>query len=68
MTAAACLGGNVDSMCALVGCLAGAHHSLDGIPLHWLDAVAHESPTIAELCALSDALHDLPIAPFSGPI
>lgn len=64
VTAAARLGGDVDSICALVGCLAGALHGVDGIPARWLDAIAHESPSVAELCALADALIALPPAPF----
>jgi poly(ADP-ribose) glycohydrolase ARH3 len=64
VTAAARLGGDVDSICALVGCLAGALHGVEGIPARWIAAIAHESPSVADLCALADALVALPPAPF----
>ncbi|HVJ19971.1 MAG TPA: ADP-ribosylglycohydrolase family protein, partial [Polyangiaceae bacterium] len=66
VVAAASLGGDVDSICALVGCLAGALHGLTGIPERWLAAIAHESPSVRELVDLADALHDLAPASFSS--
>jgi poly(ADP-ribose) glycohydrolase ARH3 len=66
IVAAASLGGDVDSICALVGCLAGALHGLSGIPPEWLGAIAHESPSSQELAGLADALIDLSPASFEG--
>lgn len=57
---AAELGGDVDSICAMVGALAGALHGVDAIPTLWRAAIRHESPTVAELCALADAISALP--------
>ena len=57
---AAALGGDVDSICALVGCLAGALHGFSAIPPLWLAALASEVPSIHELCALADDLAALP--------
>lgn len=57
---AASLGGDVDSICAIVGCLAGAYHGVEAIPSNWLHAILHESPAPAALFALADAIADLP--------
>jgi ADP-ribosylglycohydrolase len=57
---AAKLGGDVDSICAMVGCLAGALHGFEGIPPGWIRALRGESPSLDELIALADAVHDLP--------
>lgn len=62
VTAAASLGGDVDSICCMVGCLAGALHGLSGIPPTWLHAIKHESPSVDELCLLADGLLNLEAA------
>jgi poly(ADP-ribose) glycohydrolase ARH3 len=56
---AAAMGGDVDSICAIVGCLVGALHGEQGIPAPWLAAIAHERPELSELRALADALCEL---------
>lgn len=63
---AAALGGDVDSICALVGALAGALHGFSGIPRLWLDALATETPSVRTLCALADDLGSLVPAHFEG--
>lgn len=65
--AAAALGGDVDSICALVGCLAGAAHGYDKIPVPWIEAIARESPRPAELLRLADSVFDLPPSSFAAP-
>lgn len=62
---AASLGGDVDSICALVGCLAGALHGLEAIPSNWLQAVEHESPAPTVLVQLADTISDLPSLRFT---
>ena len=64
VVAAAGLGGDVDSICALVGCLAGAAHGEEALPKPWLDAIARESPGPGALVDLADAVLDLT----SGPV
>lgn len=56
---AASMGGDVDSICALVGALAGALHGVSGIPPLWLEALATETPALHVLCALADRLGSL---------
>lgn len=63
--AAASLGGDVDSICAMVGCLAGALHGLSGIPARWVEAIGHESPSPAAMSLLADDLCGLPPAEFA---
>jgi poly(ADP-ribose) glycohydrolase ARH3 len=58
IVAAASLGGDVDSICALVGCLAGALHGIAGIPSDWVAAISHESPSPTELLALADDCYE----------
>jgi ADP-ribosylglycohydrolase len=65
VTAAARLGGDTDSICALVGCLAGALHGFAGIPSAWINAVAHETPSTNALCHLADRVCELPPVSFS---
>lgn len=64
IVSAARLGGDVDSICAMVGCLAGALHGLAAIPAPWREAIAAESPSPAALSELADAVFDLPPARF----
>ena len=64
---AAALGGDTDSICALVGCLAGATHGHDAIPRPWIKAIAHESPTPPALLGLADTLADGPVLTFVAP-
>ncbi len=60
---AALLGGDVDSICCLVGALAGAQHGADGIDRDWLENLSREQPTPAQILALADAVHDLEPTP-----
>ncbi len=66
VTAAASLGGDVDSICCIVGCLAGALHGLTGIPPTWLAAMKHESPSVDELCFLADGLMRLDVGTYTN--
>lgn len=59
VTSAALLGGDVDSICCLVGALAGAMHGFNGLPRTWVANLAHERPSPDEIVELADALHDL---------
>jgi|GEM_PF-2485154 len=67
VTAAAALGGDVDSICALVGCLAGAAHGYTNIPAPWVDAIGRESPSPSELLDLADSVFALPPTSFKAP-
>jgi poly(ADP-ribose) glycohydrolase ARH3 len=62
---AASLGGDVDSICALVGCLAGALHGVSAIPRPWLDSLANETPSVHQINALADDLAGLAPANFN---
>jgi poly(ADP-ribose) glycohydrolase ARH3 len=64
VTTAASLGGDVDSICCIVECLAGALHGLSGIPATWLQAIEHESPSVDELCDLADNLLSFEACPY----
>lgn len=57
--AAALLGGDVDSICCLVGALAGALHGASGIQDLWIHNLAHEKPSPTEILAMADGVHDL---------
>ncbi|APR78712.1 putative hydrolase [Minicystis rosea] len=58
------LGGDVDSICAMAGALAGARHGMDGIPSIWIRNLAHERPSIDDVKALCDRIGDItPSAP-----
>ncbi|MEP7123736.1 MAG: ADP-ribosylglycohydrolase family protein [Byssovorax sp.] len=59
ITTAALIGGDVDSICAMAGALAGALHGASGIPEDWLQNLAHESPTVKALRALGERLGQL---------
>ncbi len=56
VTSAALLGGDVDSICAMTGALAGALHGMNGMPVSWLRNLDHERPNIEELLELCDDL------------
>jgi poly(ADP-ribose) glycohydrolase ARH3 len=56
ITAACLLGGDVDSICALVGSLAGALHGVGSIPTQWIANMAKETPDTASIIALADRL------------
>jgi poly(ADP-ribose) glycohydrolase ARH3 len=57
--AACLLGGDVDSMCAIVGALAGALHGAASIPAQWIDNLSGETPDIAGISELADQLRAL---------
>jgi poly(ADP-ribose) glycohydrolase ARH3 len=59
VSSAALLGGDVDSICCLVGALAGALHGAQGIEAAWLENLAHEHPSLERFRELADALHVL---------
>jgi poly(ADP-ribose) glycohydrolase ARH3 len=59
VSAAARLGGDVDSMCALVGGLAGALHGAGSIPAQWLANLSGETPDPASIIALADRLCEI---------
>jgi poly(ADP-ribose) glycohydrolase ARH3 len=50
---AARLGGDVDTICALTGALAGALCGRDRLPAHWLDNLQRERPRVAEIETLA---------------
>lgn len=62
---AATLGGDVDSICCMVGCLAGALHGESQIPAYWLAALSSETPSIEALSTLADVIANLPAIAFS---
>lgn len=66
MLHAMALGGDTDSIGALVGCFAGATHGYDALPQAWVQAIAHESPTPAALVELADVLCELPALAFTA--
>jgi poly(ADP-ribose) glycohydrolase ARH3 len=64
VSSAALLGGDVDSICCLVGALAGALHGADAIDRLWISNLSHERPSPDDIVALADSLCDLvPMAP-----
>ena len=56
ITAAARLGGDVDSICCIVGSLAGALHGASAIEPQWLENLAHDEPAPHDLIHLADEL------------
>src|SRR5262249_20355822 len=56
LTRAAALGGDVDSIGALVGALAGARHGAAAIPGQWLANLSGETPSLDEMAHLADVL------------
>jgi poly(ADP-ribose) glycohydrolase ARH3 len=67
VASAALLGGDVDSICSLVGALAGALHGLPAIERSWVTNLANERPTPDEILELADAIHALePASPTTG--
>lgn len=65
VTAACLLAGDVDSICALVGGLAGALRGADSIPAQWLANMSGETPDPIAIIALADRLGG--IAPAGEP-
>lgn len=66
VASAARLGGDVDSICSLVGALAGALHGAEAIDRQWIANLAGEQPSPIEILAIADRLHDLaPTSPDS---
>jgi poly(ADP-ribose) glycohydrolase ARH3 len=59
VTAACLLGGDVDSICALVGGLAGALHGAGSIPAQWLANMSGETPDTASIIALAERLCEI---------
>ena len=59
VSAACLLGGDVDSICALVGSLTGALHGAGSIPAQWLANLSGETPDITHISALAERLHDI---------
>jgi poly(ADP-ribose) glycohydrolase ARH3 len=53
---AAQLGGDVDTICALAGALAGALCGRDALPPHWLTNLEHERPKVCEIEAIGRGL------------
>jgi poly(ADP-ribose) glycohydrolase ARH3 len=66
VSSAALLGGDVDSICCLVGALAGALHGADAIDRLWISNLSHERPSPDDILALADALCDLVATPPVG--
>ena len=56
------LGGDVDTICALTGALAGALCGYAGLPAHWLANLAHEDPGVADIQEIGRALLASPAA------
>src|SRR5262245_9748552 len=54
--AAAILGGDVDTICAMTGALAGAMCARAGLPEHWLANLAHEQPGVDEIESIGRSL------------
>jgi ADP-ribosylglycohydrolase len=50
------LGGDVDTICALTGALAGALCGHAGLPGQWLTNLAHERPGVDEIQDIGRAL------------
>ena len=67
LVAAASLGGDVDSICSMVGSLVGARHGMTGLPAEWIDALSRESPTPTQLAALADVVFEQAETRFIGP-
>lgn len=64
IASAALLGGDVDSICSLVGALAGALHGLTGIDSAWVANLSGERPSLDAVVATADAIFALrPTAP-----
>jgi ADP-ribosylglycohydrolase len=63
VSSAALVGGDVDSICCLVGALAGALHGAQLLDSPWATNLAHERPSPAEIMELADSLHSLRPSP-----
>ncbi len=64
---AALLGGDVDSICCLVGALAGALHGAGGIEDLWIHNLSRENPSPNEIITMADAVYDLVPSPAPVP-
>jgi poly(ADP-ribose) glycohydrolase ARH3 len=63
LCSAALLGGDVDSICCLVGALAGALHGASGVKDLWIHNLSHEKPSPSEILAMADGVYDLVPSP-----
>jgi poly(ADP-ribose) glycohydrolase ARH3 len=59
VSAACLIAGDVDSICALVGSLAGALHGAGSIPTQWIANMSKESPGTASIIALAERLYEM---------
>jgi len=59
VSAACLLGGDVDSICALVGSLAGALHGAGSIPAQWIANMSGETPDTTSIIALAERLREI---------
>jgi poly(ADP-ribose) glycohydrolase ARH3 len=59
ISTACLLGGDVDSLCAMVGGLAGALHGAESIPAQWITNLSKESPGTAAIRTLADRLLEI---------
>jgi len=66
IASAALLGGDVDSICSLVGALAGALHGFTAIDPTWIANLADEQPMPAAIVELADAIFALKPTPPTG--
>ncbi len=53
---AARLGGDVDTICAMTGALAGALCRRSALPEHWIDNLRHERPNVDEIESIARAV------------
>jgi poly(ADP-ribose) glycohydrolase ARH3 len=65
VSAACLLGGDADSICALVGSLAGALHGAGSIPTQWIANMSKEIPGTDSIIAIAERLFE--IEPVKAP-